>query len=152
MEEQPRPIGISILGVAGFIVGAWQLLLSMIALSYASSMVLIGALSGFPPEYAPAYASLGSVAADLVAMAGAVAWIIGSIGLWSMRRWAYWLAVAGASITLLAHVLPRLNGPVNANSALSAVLAAAILFYLLLPSVRRAFFETLASDLPPSHA
>src|SRR5438046_4493057 len=57
MDEQTRPIGISVLGVVGFIVGAWQLFLSMIALTYSSSMVMIGALSGVPPEYAPAYAS-----------------------------------------------------------------------------------------------
>ena len=146
MDEQTRPIGISILGVVGFIVGAWQLFLSMIALTYSSSMIMIGALSGVPPEYAPAYASLQNVGADLIAMAAAFAWIVGSVGLWTMQRWAWWVAVAGASISLLAHVLPRFNGLVNTTSAVSAVLAAAILGYLLMPSVRRVFLEAPASD------
>jgi hypothetical protein len=56
------------------------------------------------------------------------------------------VAVAGASISLLAHVLPRFNGLVNTTSAVSAVLAAAILGYLLMPSVRRVFLEAPASD------
>jgi uncharacterized membrane protein (DUF2068 family) len=124
----------------------------MLALAYASSMVMIGAVTGFPAELAPAYASLGSVVPSLIAMAAALAWVIGSIGLWSMQRWAYWLAVAGAAITLLAHLLPRLGGLVNTTSALSGALAGAILVYMLLPSVRRAFFEAPASDLPPSRA
>ena len=152
MDEQTRPLGISILGIGGFIIGSWQLLLAMIALSYTSSMVVIGALSGFPAELAPSYSALGSITADLIAMGAALAWIIGSIGLWSLQRWAYWVAVAGAAITLLVHVLPRFSGIVNTTSALSAALAAAVLIYLLSPRIRQVFFATPASDLPPSRA
>jgi hypothetical protein len=148
--EQDRPIGISILSVVGFIVGTWQLLVAIVAISFTSSMVMISAISGIPPAFAPSYAEYG-LGADLVAMGAAFAFIIGSIGLWSLQRWAYWLAVAGAALSLATHVLPRFTGFLNPTSGLSAALAAAILVYMFLPSVRRAFFETPASDYP-SHA
>jgi hypothetical protein len=149
--ERERPLGITILCIVAFAVGGWHLLLGMFALAYTSSMVMMGALAGFPPEYAPAYARLGNIGWVLVATGAAIALLIAAGGLWVLQRWAYWLAVAGAGISLLVNVLPGFLGTTNGTSAVSALLAAVVLVYLFLPSVRGAFSGPSA-DMPPQRA
>jgi hypothetical protein len=143
--ERERPLGITILAIVGLVVGGWHLFLTMFALTYVSSMVLIAAFSGFPPELKPAYASTQSLWQVLVAGFAAAVLIVGACGLWMMERWGYWMAVAGAGLSLLAHILPALQGVMNGTSTFSGLLAAAVLTYLLLPGVRRAFFEEPAN-------
>lgn len=149
--ERERPIGITILSIAAFVVGGWHFLLGMFALSYTSSMVMIGAFSGFPPEYAPAYAALGNVGWVLLATGAAIALIIAASGLWIMQRWAYWVALAAAGVSVLVNVLPGFEGRLNGTSSLSGLLSAAVLVYLVLPGIRAAFFEAPA-DMPPQQA
>jgi hypothetical protein len=151
MEEQDRPLGITILSILGLVVGGWNLMVAMFALTYTSSMVVIGALSGVPPGYGPAYAALENVGVVLLGIGAAVALMVAAWGLYMLRRWAYWLAVAGAGLSLLVHVLPAFQGAVNGTSTFSALLAAGILVYLFLPGVRRAFFESQV-DVPPRPA
>jgi hypothetical protein len=152
MEPEPqRPLGITVLGIVGFAVAGWHLFLAIFALSYASSMVMIAALSGFPPEYAPAYASFQNIGWVLVASAAAVGLLIGSVGLWLMQRWAYWLTVAAAGISLATHVLPGLQGILTGASTLGTLLSTGILVYMFLPNVRRAFFEP-PTEVPPIQA
>ena len=151
--EHHRPIGITVLAGAGFVVGVWNLMGAMFALSYVSSMVVLAAWQGFPPEYAPAYAALGNVGWVLLAAAAATAVIVGSIGLWTLQPWAYWVTLIGAAVSLLIHVIPGLQGTVNGTSLISAGLALAIVIYMLLPSVRRAFVPLEREpELPPSQA
>jgi len=110
VEEQQRPIGITVLAGWGIVVGLWHLMLAMFAVAYSSSMVLISAFSGYMPAYAAAGASLQNLGADLLAAAGAILLLIGSFGLWTMQRWAYWVTFAGAGLALLVHILPGLQG------------------------------------------
>jgi len=120
-------------------------MLAMLAVAYSSSMVMISAFSGYVPAYAAAGASLQNLGADLLAAGGAVLLLIGSYGLWTLQRWAYWLAFAGAGLGVLVHVLPGFQGVTNGTSSISALIAAAMLVYLLVPSVRRDFFEAPAN-------
>jgi hypothetical protein len=138
--EPKRPLGITILSIITFAVGCWYLFLVMFALTFTSSMVMITAFSGVPPEYGPAYAIMQNLGLVLLAGAGAAALTIGGAGLWALQRWAYWMAVAGAGLSLITHVVPAFQGFLNGTSMISGLLAALILVYLFLPSVRRAFF------------
>jgi len=133
-------LGVSVLSILGIVVGCWYLFLVMFALTFTSSMVMITAFSGVPPEYGPAYAIMQNLGLVLLAGAGAAALTIGAFGLWSLQRWAYWLAMAGAGLSLITHVVPAFQGILNGISLIGAGLAAVILVYLFLPNVRRAFF------------
>jgi len=139
-QGQKRPLGVSVLSILGIVVGCWYLFLVMFALTFTSSMVMITAFSGVPPEYGPAYAIMQNLGLVLLAGAGAAALTIGAFGLWALQRWAYWLAMAGAGLSLITHVVPAFQGILNGISLIGAGLAAVILVYLFLPNVRRAFF------------
>ena len=139
-QEQKRPLGVTVLSIIAIAVGCWYLFLVMFALTFTSSMVMITAFSGVPPEYGPAYAVMQNLGLVLLAGAGAVALIVAGGGLWILQRWAYWLAVAGAGLSLITHVVPAFQGFLNGTSLIGAGLAAVILVYLFLPNVRRAFF------------
>jgi hypothetical protein len=141
MEEQQRPMGITILGIVGFAVGSWHLLTAMFALTFTSSMVVMGALSGAPDYLVPAYAGLQNFWVVMLGVAGACLLIAGAVGLWNLQRWAYWLTAAGAGISLLTNLLPAFQGAVNETSTFSGILALAVLVYLMLPGVRHAFFD-----------
>ena len=140
--EPDRPLGITILSIVGFVVGAWHGLVAMFALAFASSMVMITILGGYiPPDGA-----LSNTGWAIVSLIGALALLAASLGLWTMRKWAYWVALAGAGLALLARVVPGLQGATNSTSMFSALLAAAVVVYLLLPGVRHAFLDAPADD------
>ena len=123
MEPEPqRPLGITVLGIVGFAVAGWHLLLAMFALSYASSMVMIGALVRFPTSVRASVLPLRKTSGGFWWLQRPPSAPVGSVGLWMMQHWAYWLTVAAAGISLATHVLPGVQGVVTGSSTLGTLL------------------------------
>ena len=119
LEDRPRerpserPFGVTVIAVLN-IVGA-----ALLALVFAASL------------------STGS--ANGVAIVAALAGTAIAVGLWKLKKWAYWLAVAGYGLKVLGCLLILAAGASAGVAILQIVYGAACLIYLLRPGVRAAF-------------
>jgi hypothetical protein len=119
-----RPTGITILAVLAAIVGVLLLLVGLGAIG----------LSG-----------AAGTASGLVLLAGLLALITAFIelafayGAWTLKPWAWVLGVVGAGLSLLQSILSVIGRGTLASEIVNIVIAAAILYYLNTPAVRRAF-------------
>lgn len=139
-----RPLGVTIISVVLFISGIFELLLGI--------LILVGIFTLGHEISIHGHATVGSVV-DVVGgvlggiLAGAslligVFSLIFSIGLWMLKRWAFWLTVVLEVISVVRHLL-EFTHPVHNSSSiiLGLILPVVILLYFLVDrNVRRAFF------------
>jgi hypothetical protein len=119
---QPRPIGVTILGVLTILVGIFVLLVGVLALLAAIAFYAVPGGLGF--------GTLFAVLAVLVILFGLL-WVLAGFGLLKLRPWAWWLAVIVSVLNILysAGTLP--------GSAITLAVSILILVYLV--TVRRHF-------------
>ena len=81
--ETPRPFGVSVIAVLVILFGLFTALLGLLELSTGIVSNLVTTSRGAGLEFlgAPAGVAIG------------VAYMIAGIGLWWLRRWAWWLAI-----------------------------------------------------------
>ena len=138
-----RPLGVTIISVVLAIEGIFELLVGI--------LILVGIFTLGHEISIHGHAVVGSVV-DVVGgalggiLAGA-ALIIGlfslifAIGLWTLKRWAFWLTVILEIISIVRHLL-EFTHPVHSTVSIiiGLILPVVILLYFLLDrDVRRAF-------------
>ncbi|GAC1364341.1 MAG: hypothetical protein NVS2B12_07620 [Ktedonobacteraceae bacterium] len=139
-EPRRRPIGVTIIAVLLGIESLFEIVLGILAI------VGIFALGRMAAEHGHTGVRTGiDIFGSLLGGASLVIGILTLIfvvGLWMLRRWAFWLTVIVEVITLLRHALEFTGTahPPVVSIVLSMLLPAIILIYFLLdPYVRRAF-------------
>ena len=138
-EPRRRPIGVTIIAILLGIESLFEIVLGILAI------IGIFALG----SYAAVHGHTGvRTAVDVFgAILGGVSLVIGIltlifvVGLWLLKRWAFWLTIIIEVIALLKHALEFISSHAVVGSIVaSMILPAIILIYFLLdPYVRRAF-------------
>lgn len=117
VQQQQRPLGVTILAVLAFIVG------------------ILGILGGI------GLFALGGGWAAL----GAITLIIGILqlalgyGFWTLKPWAWMLGIALEAINIVLSIIYIARGNSVASNIIGILIAAGIIYYLTRPQVRQAF-------------
>jgi uncharacterized membrane protein (DUF2068 family) len=123
-----RPLGV-------ILVAALTAASGSLALLYAALLFLI---SSATKEVAlPGLSMVASYMAATALVIGVLAFIL-TIGLWSLKRWA-WPLTVGLAATLLALALLSLDRAASSSSVAIIATSGLVLLYFCLPHVRRAF-------------
>jgi hypothetical protein len=129
MQKPPRPTGITILAILGFIGGILALLGGALFLAVASSGILssygMGMFSGFV-----------SVFGGVIIVVGLFA-IFVSWGMWSGKSWAWYLAVILYAIGVVFGLVILIAGALT--GIVSLLIEVLLLWYMFRPHVK-AFF------------
>lgn len=131
-----RPMGVTIIAIIAIIAGVLQLLggLGLIGVGTgAFQAVLPGGMGG-----ADLLGALG-VGAGVAAIVMAVLYITFGVGALGLRSWAWTLGVVLYAVSVLAGIVAMVTTGFSAAVVISTIIAAAILAYLLMPTVRAAF-------------
>lgn len=148
-----RPIGIAILSVLTWIIGA-LLLLGGLILTAVSGIVAVtpkiaeeiartmGELPGVP---VPIHSMM--VIGMILAVVGVVILIVGVItllvgwGLWTGRNWARWIAIIVFGLGALSNLINLSQG--RFGSVISLIINGLIVYYLFTPHVKEFFKATV---------
>jgi uncharacterized membrane protein (DUF2068 family) len=139
---QQRPTVITVLAILAFITGGFHFLMSFLAMAIGSQLTAMAASVGYvPPALKPAYASMGNLGfwIGLIGMAAALFTLFAGAGLWTLKRWGWWLALIGVGINLVTHLVAAIQGAITPASIVGALLNIAVIIYLFRPPVRQAF-------------
>ena len=133
-----RPTGITILAIVYIILALLSLLWSGLVFGVGGLGSLFGGLFG-----AERIAALGTSGAwsGSVGILGAIVQLAVAIGLLSMKKWAWVLALIGVALTVLQGLAGVFSGGLFAFmcGSLGLLIPIIILIYLLLPGTRRVF-------------
>ena len=131
-----RPTGITILAIVYIILALLSLLWSGLVFGVGGLGSLFGGLFG-----ADRVAALGTSSAwsGFVGILGAIVQLAVGIGLLSMKKWAWFLALVGVGLSVLQGLAGVFSGGLFALmcGSLGLLVPIVILIYLLLPSTRR---------------
>lgn len=126
-----RPLGITILAILGFLGG--------ILIILAGILFTIGGAFFFRATRAPLIPLAG-----LFGAVGVVLIIIGIIeliiswGLWTGKGWAWWLTLIFSGLGVLGSLFSIATGAIS-SGAISLIIDAVIIYYLLRPHVKQYF-------------
>jgi hypothetical protein len=133
-----RPTGITIIAILYIVLAVLSALWSGLVFGVGGLSSLFGGLVG-----ADNVAALGTSSAwsGFVGIVAALVQIVVAIGLLSMKKWAWILALTGVGLTVVQGITGILGGGPFAFMCglLGLAVPAGMLIYLLLPGVRRAF-------------
>jgi hypothetical protein len=133
-----RPLGISIIAVAYILLAILSLVWSGIVFGVGGLTSLFGGLFG-----ADSVAAFGASSgwSGFVGILAAILQFVIAFGLLTMKRWAWFLALAGVALTVIEGFIGVFSGGPFAFMCgiLGLFIPAAILVYLLLNSTRQAF-------------
>ncbi|GHO89261.1 DUF2127 domain-containing protein [Dictyobacter formicarum] len=115
LVPQRRPLGVTIIAVLEAIGGVFEILGGILLLNVSAAAAIIAIIMGI--------------------IALVLAW-----GLWTLKPWAFWVAVVLEAISLVYGIFLLVNG--NTGALLQAVIALAILIYLFADRNVRAAFRT----------
>lgn len=133
-----RPTGITIIAIA-------YILLAILSLLWSGLVFGVGGLSSFFGGLfgADNVATFGTSSAwsGFLGIITAIVQIVVAIGLLSMKRWAWFLALASVALTVVQGLVGIFGGGPFAFMCgiLGLAIPLGILIYLLLPGIRRAF-------------
>ncbi len=135
-----RPLGVSIISIILAIQGIFELLLGIFAILaiFAAGQAISG--SG--------HTTTGTVVDVLGGTLGGIAVVVGiltlifAIGLWTLKRWAFWLTVVIEFVSLVRHALEFTHPTTSTtNIVLGLIIPVVVLLYFLIDGhVRAAFF------------
>ena len=133
-----RPTGITIIAILYIILAVLSLLWSVLLFGTGGLSSMFGGLLG--AERIAAFGAANAWAGFVGIVAGVVQFVI-AIGLLSMKKWAWILALIGVGVTVIQGIIGILGGGPMAFMCgiLGLLIPAGILIYLLLPGTRRAF-------------
>ena len=133
-----RPTGITLIAILFIVLAVLSLLWSGLVLGVGGLSSLFGGLFGADnvSDFGTSSAWSGFVGILAAGLQFAVAF-----GLLAMKRWAWYLALAGVALTVVEGVAGILgSGPIALMCGILGLLVpAGILIYLLLPGTRQAF-------------
>lgn len=133
-----RPTGITIIAIVFLILGVLSLLWSGLVFGIGGLGAMFGGLLG--AENVAAASSAGAWSGFL-GILGAVVQFAVAIGLLSMKRWAWFLAMIGVGLSVLQGIAGLFSGGPMAFmcGVLGLIVPVAVLIYLLTSKIRRAF-------------
>ena len=136
-----RPLLVSFLAFLLGIEGALAILVGVLAMLDLASVVDILSIKGQIVER-PVIDMIGYILGGMSIVIGVVT-IALAIGLWMLKRWAFWTAVVLLTINLAIQsaLFFRAHTPRPLEIASLIVSALLLLYFLLLPKVRRAFLR-----------
>lgn len=133
-----RPTGITIIAIVYIVLAILSLLWSGLVFGVGGLGSLFGGLFG-----ADNVAAFGTSSAwsGFLGIITAIVQIIVAIGLLSMKRWAWFLALVSVALTVVQGLVGIFGGGPFAFMCglLGLAIPLGILIYLLLPGIRRAF-------------
>jgi uncharacterized membrane protein (DUF2068 family) len=145
-----RPTGITILSILAFISGGFHFLIGFLDMAIGSQLTAMAASPGYvPPALQPAYAYMGNLGfwLGVIGMAGGLFTLFAGAGLWTLKKWGWWLALLGQGFSIVSHIVPALGGTTTPSSLVGLLVSIGIVIYLFLPHVRDAF-SGFAIDAP----
>ena len=139
LAPRHRPLGVTIISVVLAIQGIFELIVGILAI------VAISAISHTIDAHG--HVTTAHVVDVLGGTLGGISLVIGiltlifAIGLWTLKRWAFWLTVIIELISVIRHALEFTHPNFNTVSiVIGLILPVAILLYFLVDAnVRRAF-------------
>ena len=137
-EKMDRPRGITVVAVLFAFLAGLSLVWSALVFGVGALSTLVGGLFGAESIVAFGTSSGWS---GLLGIVAAALQIAVAIGLLSMKKWAWILALIAVGVTVLQGIVGALGGGPFALmcGALGLVIPVAILIYLLQPRIRQAF-------------
>ena len=138
-----RPSGITVLAILYFVSGGLSLVMSCFAMVVGNWLAVKAEQPGyFPALMAPASAFRGQLAfwLGLVGTAASLFKLVAAVGLWTLQPWGWRLAVIGAALKLVTHVVAANRRAITPAGTVSALVNGAILIYLSRPYVQRALW------------
>ena len=133
-----RPTGITIIAILYIMLAILSLLWSALVFGMGGLSSLFGGLLG--AEAMAAYGTANAWAGFVGIVAGLLQVVV-AIGLLSMKKWAWVLALIGVGLTVIQGIIGIFGGGAFALMCgiLGLLIPAGILIYLLLPGTRRVF-------------
>lgn len=133
-----RPTGITLIAIAYFILGFLSLLWSGLVFGVGGLSATFGSLFG-----AENIAMMGSssVVSGFLGILTAIVQIAVGYGLWTLKRWGWYLALVGVGLSVLQGIMGMFYGGlfVFFCGLLGLLLPVGILLYLLSPRIRTLF-------------
>ena len=133
-----RPIGITIIAILYITLGILSLLWSSLVFGVGGMTSMAGSLFG-----ADAISSFGSsnVWSGTFGIVTAIVQIIVAIGLFTLKRWAWYLAIIAVALTVIQGIIGIFGGGFFAFvcGGIGLIIPIIILFYLLRPHIRDLF-------------
>ncbi len=133
-----RPTGITLIVIAYIILGVLSLLWSGLVLGVGGLTAAVGSLFG-----ADAMSTFGSsnVWSGTFGVITAIVQIIVAIGLFTLKRWAWYLALVAATLTVIEGIIGLFGGGMFAFicGGIGLIIPVVILVYLLRPPIRALF-------------
>jgi uncharacterized membrane protein (DUF2068 family) len=114
-----RPTGVTILAILAFLNG-------LLAILGAITVMYLGIGTG-----------LGIIGIFILALG--ILSIIYGWGLWTLKSWAWILAIIGSVLGLIANIAAAVSSGDYSSNLLSAIINAIIVWYLFRPEVKAAF-------------
>lgn len=133
-----RPVGITIIVILYLILGTLSLLWSGLVFGVGGMTSMFGSLFG-----AEAISSFGSsnVWSGTFGIITAVIQIVVAIGLFTLKRWAWYLALIALALTVIQGIIGLFGGGFFAFvcGGIGLIIPVIILIYLLRPHIREIF-------------
>jgi len=133
-----RPLGITIIAALYIVLGILSLLWSGLVFGVGGLTATVGSVFG-----ADAISTFGSsnVWSGTFGMVTAVVQIVVAIGLFTLKRWAWYLAIFAVGLTAIEGVIGIFGGGFFAFvcGGIGLIIPIIILFYLLRPHIREIF-------------
>lgn len=123
-----RPTGVTVLAILAFIGGCITLMGGLLLSLMGGA---IGAMGG------PVFAAIGAFAGIIFLVLGALYFVVG-FGLWTLKSWAWMLAVILAGIGLALNLLQALSGEI-VGGTFGLIVNGVVLWYMTRPHVKAAF-------------
>lgn len=141
LAHRERPLGVTIISIILAIQGIFELIIGIIAIVAVFALGHAAATHG--------HAVVRTVVDTFGGILGGISIIVGILtlifawGLWTLKRWAFWLTIVIEVISLIRHLLDFVHSN-NSTGIVGLVIGIALpviilLYFLVDPYVRRAF-------------
>lgn len=132
-----RPTGITVLAVLAIIYGIFNLLLALLGLL--GSALLASGVSARAIKYSAGLLVYATISDALLG----IVFLVFGIGAFGLKRWAWITGIAAVALEVLREIVGIVTQGLSAGTivrdAITLVIAAVVLWYLLRPGVRTAF-------------
>ena len=136
--REPRPFGVTLLGIAFLILGGLALLWSLFVFGLGTFSTVTGTIFG-----AGGWAASGvsNVTAGVIGIITAIVQLVVGWGLLTLKPWAWILAIIGAALGVINGIVGMLGGGLFTLCCglIGLLIPVGILIYLFNRDVRRAF-------------
>jgi hypothetical protein len=131
LTPRQRPVGVTIISILDGILGVLYILGGILTFSLGSAAA----------GRVPAAGTLGATAGVIFVIIGIITLVL-AWGLWSLKKWAYWITAVLQALSLLFGLISIVGGNHSANTVIQTVIALIVVVYLFADQNVRAAFRT----------